>query len=123
MARKLSFYDHHRQNYHDAVWRPDHGAHVGEFGICDYDPNRDLRERGEMSLHLFEFNHDKYDGRPHLLSVQVRCFDDGYGCLRALDRAGVLRRIERTDLPNRDALTALLLDCGLRDTSDSPMSS
>ncbi len=122
MPRKLSFYDHHRQRYHDAVWRPDHGAHVGEFGICDYGRDGGLRERGEMALHLFEFNHGKRDGRSHLLSIQVRCFDDGYGCLRALDKLGVLRRIETTDLPDRDALTALLLDCGLRDTSDLPAS-
>lgn len=128
--RKLSFMDHHRMSYHDTTWRPEFPAHVGEFYVGDYVGDGGVDVRGEMKLSLYSFDHHQRHivneqgftvPAPPVLSVQINCFIDGFGTLRALERMGVLRKLQRTELHSRDDLSRLLIECGLRDRSDQPM--
>lgn len=129
MARKLSFYDNHRQNYHEATWRPEHRAHIGDFWVGDYVGSGGVGPRGEMSLKLYDFARDRHivndDGyvvsAPRELTVKIECFTDALGTLRALERMGVIEKIKRASIYSRDDLARLLIDKGLRDRSDQPM--
>lgn len=122
MARRLSFYDHHRQRYHDATWRPEHDSHVGEFNVGDYVRDGGVDRRGELGLSLYRFSHGASPFLPErpdeFLSVKIECFTDGLGALRALEFAGVLDAISSAKLRDRDDLARLLIAHGLRDLSD-----
>lgn len=115
---QLSFYDHHRQDYHHHIWRNDERAgQVGEFMVGDYGAEGlgGVGPLGELSVALYQFYPDE------ALSVQVRFFDDAHGTLHELNRLGVLGAIENADLHSRDALSVLLLAHGLRDASHQPL--
>lgn len=113
--RKLSFYDHHRQDYHDAVWRPEHNAHIGEIMVGDYARDGGVDRRGELKLKLYRFE------RHESLSVQVCAFDDSFGTLRELDASGVLRAIERATFETHEDVSRMLIEHGLRDRSDTKL--
>lgn len=128
MARKLSFYDYHRQRYfNEETWQKTrkHDRHVGEFMVGDYVQGGGVDKRGELMLMLYRFSSG--DGvfmaerRDPLLSIQICAFDDALGTLRALDQMRVLDKIKRAELRSRDDLARLLVNCGLRDRSDQKL--
>lgn len=123
---RISFYDHHRQHYHDAVWditRRGRDDIVGRFMVGDYYVREGgVGPRGELAICLYDFKRsgpwtpEHFYNQP--LSARVEAFADSFGTLRALDRLGVLRALARAQLWTRDDLTALLVKKGLADRSD-----
>lgn len=127
--RRLSFYDHDRQNYADVV--PVRGLHDHEIMVGDYVGDGGVGARGELSLCLHRFSRgatpfwsERSDSE---LSVQVCVFGDAHGTLRELERLGVMRDLDtrnprRPRLRTADDVSRMLIARGLRDVSDKPMS-
>lgn len=126
--RPLSFYDHHRMDWAqpdpEAYWRERryHGGHVGEISVGDYSYSKSdvgiIGPRGEMVLDLYQLALVK--------PIRVRACvflteTGGVGVLRALERARILDKIRKAQLRDRDDLTRLLVNCGLRDLSHRPL--
>jgi len=113
-VRRLSFYDHHRQSYHSAVWLP-RPAVVGEFMIGEYAiKGGGVRNGGEFQITLYRFHND-------FLSPQFSIFDDGLLSFYTLQKMGVVEKIRKADLRHRDDLARLLIKNDVRDRSHTKL--
>lgn len=111
----LGFYDHHRQSYGHMPLRSDHKSVVGEFMVGGFTSEDD--PRGEFAIELYDFSSPHQDP-PRPLSPRVQAFTDSFDSLRDALAAGLLDALEKNKIHGRDDLTAVLLGCGFKDTSD-----
>lgn len=127
--RRLSFYDHDRQNYAKNVTREPRTA--GEFMIGDHVRSGGVDSRGEFKILLHDFARTggwgSYRGSvsgPRIeepLAVQLCVFDDAHGALREFIKLGGLEAIKKHPPYTRDDLSRLLIGLGIRDGSNNPL--
>jgi hypothetical protein len=100
----------------------------GKFSVGFFARDGGVWPGGSFSITLRRFSEaDPYGTRDpaktlaETLTPRVEVFNDGFGALRAFDRLGGLRALERAKIRTRDDLSQILLDLGVRDDCDDPL--
>lgn len=112
---RLSFYDHGRQDYAEAV----PPSEAGEFMVGAYgEPGEDegVHEGGEFKIVL----HDHRSHGAKGLTPQLLVFGDALGSLQEFLRIGGGALIE-VDHADTDAFSRAIMALGLEDRSDTPL--
>jgi len=113
---RLSFYDHARQSYADAV----PCEHAGEIMVGDYCEDGGVGSLGEFRIVFYRFKTGLRDHQG--LTPQLRVFSDAFGALRLFMAHGGADLLEERPFASVDEVSRRLIALGLADCSENPLS-